>query len=253
MKHILYSVSLAAMVLAGCGGMDETYKEFRGDGPIVYLGKYPSEAIQVLPGKRRLKMIFPPLTDIRVAKGELTWWASGANHTQTFDIAPKETTEVIIDEHVAEGSYVFALKLYDATGKYSSLATTLNGVTYGNTYEELLKNNNRTLVSALRGGTRIMTIIFFPTDVPPLVATRVAWKENNTTWRDTLIYPYSRDGTVFSPDTLKISNFCSDSLAYSAIFKPESTFIDEFVVGPKYEKESDHKDGFENPADWTSK
>lgn len=239
-----------AAALAGCGGMDETYKEFRGDGPIVYLAKFPENSVQVLPGKRRLKMLFPQITDIRVAKGTITWWSDGANRTQNFDVNPVGSTELIIDTLVDEGSYVFSLTLYDATGVYSSLATTLTGVTYGKTYEASLPN--RLLVSAHRDGVKKMTVVFYATDVPPLTATRVEWKINNTTWTDTTIYAYYLDGTIHSPDTLIINNFNSDSLAYSAVFKPTDTFIDEFAIGPKYEREQDQPaDEHGNVEKWT--
>jgi hypothetical protein len=239
-----------AAVLAGCGGMDETYKAFRGDGPIVYLAKFPENSVRVLPGNRRLKMIFPQITDIRVAKGTITWWSEGANRTQNFEVNPTGTTELIIDTLVDEGSYVFSLTLYDETGAYSSLAATLNGVTYGKTYEDNL--SNRKFASANRNGVGTMTIIFYSADVPPLTATRVGWKINNTTWTDTVIYAYDRDGVIVSPDTLRIAKFRSDSLSYSAIFKPEDAFIDEFVVGPTYQKEAEHKNEYGEQADWTS-
>ena len=251
MKHILYTMALAAVALAGCGGMDETYKALRGDGPILYLGKFPENSIQVFSGKKRLRMVLPAITDIRVAKGAMTWWSDGANRTKDFDVNP-DSTEVLIDTLVDEGAYVFSLTLYDATGSYSSLATTINGVTYGDAYEGTLQESNRKLASAHRDGTKKMTITFLSTDVPPLAATRVSWKIKNTTWRDTLIYPYYLDGAIVSPDTLVIRDFSSDSIAYSAIFKPTDTFIDEFVVGPGYATEEGRKDEYDNPVSWTN-
>ncbi|MDR3187623.1 MAG: DUF4998 domain-containing protein [Prevotellaceae bacterium] len=249
MKHILYSIALGAVALAGCGSMDETYREFRGDGPIVYLAKYPQGSIEVLSGKSRLKMVLPPVTDIRVKKASLAWWADGANRTQTFSV-DLNGMEVTVDTFVNEGSYVFSLTLYDETGKYSSLPVTLNGVTYGETYASLL--NNRTLAGKPhRDGTSTMTIVFLPADAPPLVATRVGWKIQNTRWTDTVIYPHF-DGSLILPDTLKIPKFNSDSIYYSAIFKPVETFIDTFMVVRKYEKETDYvKPGDSNT--WSDK
>jgi hypothetical protein len=235
MKHVLYTTALAAATLTGCGGMDETYKEFRGDGPIVYLSKFPETSIRMMSGKKRLKMVLPPLTDARIAKGEITWWSTGTDHTQSFDVKT-EGTEVTIDAFVDEGNYVFSLTLYDATGKYSSLPATLNGVTYGDTYESLL--TNRQLISAKRNGIGTMEIVFAPVEVPPLAATQVYWKVKGV-WKDTTIYPqdYNGDGSIDSPDKLEIVNFSSDSLAYCAIFKPDTTFIDEdkFVTVRRYE------------------
>jgi hypothetical protein len=254
MKNILYAIALTALTLTGCGGMDETYKELRGDGPIVYLGKFPDDAIQVSSGKERLKIALPPVTDIRVATGKLTWWSDGADHAKAFDVDPAGT-EIIVDEHVPDGSYVFLLTLYDATDAYSSLATTINGVTYGKTYEAVQSGNNRVLDSVSRNvTTKRMYIRFYPADAPPLYATRVRWKENNNSaaWRDTLIGCYRKDGKTFSIDELVIPNFRSDSLAYSAILKPDTAFIDEFEIGPRYEREADHKDQYGEDADWTS-
>jgi hypothetical protein len=242
MKHILYGIALGVVALAGCGGMDETYREFRGDGPIVYLAKYPQDSIRILSGNRRLKMVLPPVTDIRVKQGALTWWADGGYYyTKTFDIAGSgQKTEVMIDTLVSEGSYVFSLTLYDETGKYSSLPVTLSGVTYGATYSNLLVN--RKIVTLTNDGSSgvvgEMMIVFLAADVPPLVATKVGWKVNNTQWRDTLLYPRIVESGILN-DTLKIPKFNSDSIWYNAIFKPVATFIDSFVVARKYEKQTD--------------
>jgi hypothetical protein len=227
---------LAVAVVGACGEMNETYKEFLGDGPIVYLAKYPDNSIVVHSGKKRLKLICPITSDPRVAKGTITWWADGGDQTQNFDVAQGVPTEILIDQHVSEGSYAFTLKLYDATGSYASLNMTVTGETYGDVYESLLSEKNRVLASLPeRPMTRVLSLYFLPADVPPLYATQVEWKENGAWVRDTMIYPYISNGSQFSGDTVSIPNFYSDSLRYRAIFKPTSTFIDSFVVNPRYE------------------
>jgi hypothetical protein len=238
MKKVFYGMIVVA-AMGACGGMDETYKEFLGDGPIVYLAKYPDNAIVVHAGKKRLKLICPPTTDPRVAKGSLTWWADGAYQTKEFDVAQGASTEILVDEHVDEGNYAFTIKLYDVTGAYSSLNMTATGETYGDIYEGLLSDQNRVRNYLSRPVDKTLTMCFLPADAPPLYATRVEWKENGEWTRDTMVYPYVFDGYQMSGDTVRIPNFYSDSLRYSAIFKPTSTFLDSFVVGPRYETNPD--------------
>jgi len=137
-KTNLISFILLAVVSA-CGGMDETYKDFIGDKPIVYLARNESDSIKVQYGRERVKMTIPPAMDPRIEYVKVTW--NNGMHEKKVPVVYKEPTIFIIDENLPEGMYDFVITNHTEDGLYS-ISASATGETYGATYESYLRNRN---------------------------------------------------------------------------------------------------------------
>lgn len=63
----------AAYLIMGCEDLEETYKEYAGDGMIRYVGKCTD--VEVVPGWERLKVVWKNSLDATVKKVKITWQA----------------------------------------------------------------------------------------------------------------------------------------------------------------------------------
>ena len=84
-------------VVSACGGMDETYKDFIGDKPIVYLARNESDSIKVQNGRERVRMTIPPTMDPRIEYVKVTW--NNGMYEKKVPVVYKEPTVFIIDEN----------------------------------------------------------------------------------------------------------------------------------------------------------
>lgn len=221
MKNKLYikilSLGLLLISLVGCDGMDETYKDLQGDGPIVYLGKLDAEEIFVQAGKNRIKLSWPALYDPRVQHTKITW----ANGTKEKDVAITygQPTEVLLD-NMDEASYDFVFYNYNDNGLKSVTVSTI-GEVYGDVYEGYLKNRNLANATYIES-TGTLTLNFPVLGDSTIVGTEFKWIENGET--KTLYTDNTADSKVV------IENYKGSHLEYRCKFLPEPNAIDYFYA-----------------------
>lgn len=93
MKKTIYILAAALALLSSCGdSLEDTYKEFTGDGPIRYTGKCTN--ISVNPGWECLRTKWTPSKDPAVKNIRITWISENSD-TATAEVAPTDTAYTI--------------------------------------------------------------------------------------------------------------------------------------------------------------
>jgi hypothetical protein len=132
--------------------MDDKYKDFIKDGPIVYLSKLDEKSIIVIGERGRVNFQWPALTDPRGKKAIIYW----ANKSEKFEAGfnPASPTSIFVSP-LNEGSYIFEIFITDNEGN-SSIPISTSGYSYGRLYESYLINRKITS-SALTDDSRTVT------------------------------------------------------------------------------------------------
>lgn len=140
MKDVLLKKGLllsffAALAIAGCSKMDDTFKEFTEGGQIVYAGKADKAIIQ--PGRSRMVLAWPMPSDPKVVKARIIW----NNGTDSLDIPitredGQDSIKVPFND-LAEGPYTFDIYTFDNEGN-RSVKVEVRGRVYGTNYEQTL-------------------------------------------------------------------------------------------------------------------
>ncbi|KAA6350774.1 hypothetical protein EZS27_001878 [termite gut metagenome] len=222
MKKKLYTkiigFSLLLITMAGCGAMDETYKDLRGDSPIVYLGKLDVSTIVVQSGRERVKISWPALYDPRVEYTKITW----ANGTRETDVPVTygKPTEVTLNTNLPEALYDFVFQNFSSDG-LSSVAVSSIGEVFGNTYESYLRNRNIASIN-LNKAENIATITFPVLGDSTLVGTEVRWTKQSDGTPTTVYFANTSDNRIV------LNNFKGQDFEYRCRFLPTPNAIDDF-------------------------
>jgi hypothetical protein len=222
MKKKLYTkiigFSLLLITMAGCGAMDETYKDLRGDSPIVYLGKLDVSTIVVQSGRERVKISWPALYDPRVEYTKITW----ANGTRETDVPVTygKPTEVTLNTNLPEALYDFVFQNFSSDG-LSSVAVSSIGEVFGDTYESYLKNRNVANIN-LNEVEHIATITFPVLGDSTLVGTEVRWTKQSDGTPTTVYFANTSDNKIVLDD------FKGQDFEYRCHFLPTPDAIDTF-------------------------
>lgn len=126
--------SVFLILLPGCGGMDETFREFIKNGEIVYAGIVDS--VKIYPGRNRVRTSFCIL-DPTVARVGIYW--NNQMDSVGLDVNPTEHPEPYqVDiAHLDEGVYSFEYYTYNEEGDVSMRVDAVAQV-YGDEYEKML-------------------------------------------------------------------------------------------------------------------
>ena len=150
MKKIL--ILILTGLLAACTPMDNKYKDFIKDGPIVYLSKLDEKSVVVIGERERVNFQWSALSDPRGKKAIIYW----ANKSEKFETVfnPATPTSIFVAP-LKEGSYIFEIFITDNEGN-SSIPISTSGYSYGRLYESYLINRKIT-GSALTDNGRTVT------------------------------------------------------------------------------------------------
>jgi hypothetical protein len=148
-KNIIF---IMLVLLAACSPMNDKYKDFIKDGPIVYLSKLNTDEVKVTGNRERIHFQWPALTDPRGKKVIISW----ANKTEKLETEfdPSVPTSIYVGP-LREGSYIFEINIIDNEGN-SSIPVFVTGYSYGLFYESYLINR-KILSSALVEKGRTVT------------------------------------------------------------------------------------------------
>lgn len=130
MKKIFFAgLSAAALFMAGCSGnLEDTYKDYSGDGPIRYLGKCEEVTLQT--GWHWLKVNWSPSLDASVKKIKIVC-QSGDYKRDTTVNADKTSWQI---NNLPDGSFQIDVYSMDADGNMSLPAQAF-GRPYSETHE----------------------------------------------------------------------------------------------------------------------
>ena len=159
MKLIKYlSLVFVLLTLGACGeSLEDTYKDYAGNGEIRYLGKCSDIAIR--PGWNRLIVSWKNGTDPVIDKVKVTW---KKDDTSKFILLDRGTTEYSIPD-LEDGNYEVTVCSVDKQGN-TSLVSTIYGRPYTKDHE------------VVRSFTNIISRHFFIRD--RLVLLFLGWESN---------------------------------------------------------------------------
>jgi hypothetical protein len=222
MKNNIFLFMLILFVVA-CTPMDDKYKQFVDDGPIVYISKLNDEAVKVTGERNRINMSWPKQEDPRGKKAIVYW----ANKTEKFEceVNPALETSFFISP-LNEGSYIFEVIITDNDGN-SSIPISLAGYAYGSIYESYLMNRRVTSSSLPDAEDRKVTSAEV-VDMT-MVATDFKWLDRNKKEFVASIPATEMTGTL--------ENCRSLSFMYRTLYSPEGG-VDIFYAPWEYYTEN---------------
>lgn len=199
-----------------CGPMDETYKDFIKDGPIMYLTRLSTDSIVVRNGWERVEVSFPIITDGRSSKVVL---AMNQEDTLKYDLVKDGRTNVFLN-NMREGSVIFSAWLEDEEGN-KSLATDFTGNVYGEQYKNYLLN--RSIVSKImnNGNLIIKYVTLLDSTV---VASRLTWNNNGVQTTKVSFYNESERDTL--------NNFQGNTFTMETLHVPDKNVLDSIWSKP---------------------
>lgn len=121
---------LLAGLFAACSKMDATYIGFIKKGSIVYVGS--PDSLKVYSGKNRLKLEWM-LSDPSTTKAKIYWNNKTDSLVLPVSVDPVTKKMSVWLNNIREGSYSFAIILYDKDNN-TSIITNAIGRVYGDTY-----------------------------------------------------------------------------------------------------------------------
>lgn len=211
------------VAIMACGGMDETYKDFIGDKPIVYLGRNESDSIKVQYGRERVKITIPPTMDPRIEFLKVTW--NNGTYEKRVPVIYKEPTVFIIDENLSEGMYDFTITNHTEDGLYS-VSASVAGETYGATYESYLRNRNIQKIE-LDMSTNNMKLYLPMLSDSIIKGTEVRWLKDGV--EKTEYFPNTKDNMI-SIEDFPINESEIGEFQYRVRVLPNEETIDFFYA-----------------------
>ncbi len=209
-KIIQYSSILifSVFLINSCQDMDETYRKYIEDGPIVYLANLPN--LSGHSGYGRAELSWDKLTDPR-AKFVNIYWNNFTDSIVHVTLDPSQGGSIIID-NLEEGDYAFNVEVRDDLGHYS-LKKEILTKSYGELYKQYLVNRNVDSCS-YNPETGGLFVKFSALAAPTVIGTNVMWDGGST------LVPNKKDSLTI-PD-FKIGT----SIVYNTAYLPDTTCID---------------------------
>ena len=219
-KRIYLKGSVAIVLLlalvSGCKKMDDTYREFIGDGETIYVGK--ADSLKLQGGKNRLQVSWLLISDPKVSGYKVLWNAGRDSLTGNLVKSPDVDTVRLVVNNMEEGSHHFDVYLYDSRGN-SSVKTSAVGKVYGERYRQSLLN--RAFRSYKRTGNNL-EITWMPADE---TMSRVEVIYTNLSGNE-VTHVVHETATI---DVL--ANVPANAaIRYRTYFLPEPQALDEFVT-----------------------
>lgn len=216
MKKV-YTISvlvISALLLFSCSPMDEVYKEYQGDGPIIYVAKVVDAVVN--PGMNRAKISWAPLEDPRIKSVDISWL--NGKGSASFDWDPTTPFEAVID-NLPEGSIIFTVTNRDAYGN-KSVSVDVPSAIYGDGFKSLLDES--TVVSGTYDSdANIITAAIKH-------ASSVYYKGTEFVYKD--IDGQTKSVLVPKGENLKITDASSDlDIKYHTVSTPEENAYEDYA------------------------
>ena len=208
---ILFSL----LIFTTCKDPEGLYKEYLVPNGLIY----PAKALnaEAHPGRERIEIAWLNGVQPSVVKARIFW----NNYTDSIDVAIDPGKEVITKEikPLAENSYMFMIRTYDAAGN-GSVPVEVIGEVYGEMYRNSLVN--RAMKSAVYNTdeTSLRVEWSAATDITE-VGINLSYTDINGAKRTRLIYPSEISATI--------RDFkAGEPVFYNTVYKPDSLAIDNF-------------------------
>ena len=214
---ILFTV-ICGLHISSCSDMLDSVQPYLDKGETIYVGKVDS--LSAYSGKNRIFLQGLYLYGLTQKKCVINW-SSPSGEAQSLEIEvvrqnPVDKFEALID-NLEEGQYEFSIKTYDTKGN-SSIASIIDGYSYGKVYESNLIN--RTIEKIEQEDNGII----------------ISWRNINSASFCELIYTNtSGDEKNIKIPTLDMETIIDDCditkpIRWRTAYLPEKTAIDYFYT-----------------------
>lgn len=197
--NLLYGFMLIiATFMASCEGMDDTYKDFIKDGPIVYIGK--ADSLKAHPGHERIMLTWQMQNDPRGTEAVIYW--KNRQDSILFSLDRSKIKQECIIENLPESSYIFEIIIHDKYG-YSSLPVEISSQTYGDVYASYLSPRSYTKKSGkavyFNNDTQKWEMVINAIRDETLIDTEVVYKDENgkditLSWKEDTKHTFTLEG-----------------------------------------------------------
>jgi hypothetical protein len=216
--------------------MDDNYKNFVNDGPVVYIAKLDETAVTAIGERNRVRFMWPGQNDPRGVRAEIYWSNKQGHHTELFD--PSTATDFYVED-LAEASYIFEIYIFDDED-HASVPISVTATVYGATWESYLTSRN-IIVTEQEGANR--KIVYRKNMDRTLLYTDFEWKQDNSDF----------SARVDSSDmTGYLNDFKASSFRYRTSYLSEEGGTDIFRSAWQYyvmnETEAVLDAGFDKPT-----
>lgn len=215
-------VLLACLVFAGCTKMDD-YKEKFIHGDLNYTAK--PDTVIIFSGKNRAQVTYLLSSDPNIKRSVIYW----DGRTDSVQVNVNRTkgvdTLVQIVNNLQEGAHTFELVNIDGAGN-RSVPVFATGTVYGDRYQESLFN--RAIASSFLDADLEVNLTWANADASSGVfGTEIRYLNN---MNDTTVVFLPVDESVAALTNFKKGS----SIAYSTMYRPDSTSIDSFSSAAQY-------------------
>lgn len=212
MKKVTYLILTGIIcVFPSCKSPNSEYEEYIVPNGLYYPGK--ALDLEAFPGRERIEITWKSGTDPNVVKARLSW--NSNTKWEDVDVAPGDEVIRRMLEPMAENTYSFVVRTYDAEGNVSVPVEVISAV-YGDIYERSLQN--RSLKSVMLDGAGL----------------HLEWESAETT-ETGLELEYTNTGGVLKKDVVPASETsvtipikAGEAVYYTTMYRPEKTAIDIF-------------------------
>lgn len=206
-----------ACLLTYCTPTDHHYKEFLDAAERAYPGRVDS--VVFMAGNNRAMVQTLLSTDPRVVRMQIRWGSDNVvdETVRAEEIAQNKT--VLLPE-VAEGTYTFDIRTFDAEGN-QSMRTEVLGTSYGANY--IANLNNRIVDNIRQNGEDVMVNWFPESSDSTLLGTVVAYL--TIAGDSAQIFTSANSNQTLLPQFETETDF-----TFRTLYKPTSTAIDTFYA-----------------------
>ncbi|MCH5598004.1 DUF4998 domain-containing protein [Niabella ginsengisoli] len=206
---------LLLFVQSGCSKMNDTYKEFLGNGPIKYIGK--PDSIISKPGNHRIQLSWVRPTDPKV-KGAVVYWNNKADSSRVMLDANVDTIQLLLN-NMAEGEYVFQVYSSDAEGNLS-LGKEVVARIYGDSYTATLLS--RPIDTAFYYGKDTLQLYWGGMPDTSIIGTEIIYHDRDNVLQKEFINDSTEANFLY--------NFNGGAVRYRTVYVPERKAIDTFYT-----------------------
>lgn len=215
-KYISYfsMLSIIVSLFSSCYPMDDNYAWLVDGGPIVYLNK--ADTAVALGGREQIRVKWFKQWDNRATVARVFW--NEDKDSVEVDLT-KNPTEIVI-KSLPESVYSLNIQFYSSDG-LKSIATSIVGKTYGETYEMLLMNRTLKFSSIPTTGEWTDYVEIECTDfrVAGYTGSELIYNDNNNVEKNIKVTP--------EQDMVRIPKDQILNSASGAVFKYRSSYIPE--------------------------
>ncbi|MDR2038680.1 MAG: DUF4998 domain-containing protein [Bacteroidales bacterium] len=236
MKNIFLGIlMIISFISSGCSDMDDIHQDYLDEGEKTYLGM--TDSLTALSGEGRIKLKWYINADPKIEQTVIYWNMRQDSVVKTIVRTENGVqADSTIINNLPEGNYSFELFNKNTRGD-RSLFSTVQGVSYGDSYRETLKNRNITTMKILAYNKNEQTsdveIVWGPT-LPETLGAKISYKKRSSGEQMVIFVKADASSTILT-DVGNGLNDPADILEISTRYYQENA-LDTIISYPQKEQ-----------------